>query len=1175
MQTLHEREAILEAVTFAAERFLKSLNWEIEIDAVLARLGQAAGASRIYVFQNHRGGQGELLTSQRFEWCAPGISPQIDNPDLQAFNLLEQGFERWQQTMLRGELIFGHISSFPESERTTLEVQGIWSLVTVPVFTQEQWWGFIGLDQCDKERTWISTELEALKTAGSILGAAIGRKQVEDALVKSEERFQQAMEASSDGLWDWNILTGEVYFSPGYAIMLGYQPGEFGRHVNSWSNLIHPQDRDAAIEANRDCIENRTESFTTEFRMQTKTGTWRWILGRGKAVARDSSGKAIRMIGTHTDITERKLMEETLRARSAEMEALVQVSPLAIILLDLQGNVLIWNQSAERIFGWQAAEIIGQPNPIVPAERQDEYARWSQQVLSGTPLVSQDTVRRRKDGALIDVRISSAIVSEQDGSFAARMAIITDITAAKRAERVQAARLRLVEYSIGHSLDELLQATLDEIEALTGSSIGFYHFLDADQNTLVLQTWSTNTLQNMCKAEGKGLHYPAAQAGVWADCIRLGHPVIHNNYVKLENRKGMPAGHAPVLREVVVPVWRGSQIKSILGVGNKPVEYTQADVEVVTTLADLAWDIVERKQSEQVLERRAAELEALANVSAAMRMADTRADIPTVVLAEVLALFQAQGAALLTEDAASGSILIEAAAGSWSQHRGARIPAGLFSERAAGVMAEPYLNNHADELVESMLPGGPVTITALAGAPLIANQRRIGSLWFGRSWEIHDADLRLLIAISDIVANALHRSALHEDLRTQLETLQKTQAMLIQSEKLAAIGGLVAGVAHELNNPLTSVMLFSQIMQMKINDPGLNNDLEKIVSEAQRASKIVRGLLEFSRQRPTERRPVQVNDLLHDSLDLLSYELRAHMVQVSWNLAPDLPDIMADPNRLKQVFVNIVNNAWQAMQTAPQSRTATINITSELGTSIYEAAPTRSETVIRIGFQDNGPGIEREVLDRVFDPFFTTKPPGQGTGLGLSICHGIINEHGGHIWAESQPHQGTRLIIELPASAPKNPAIAASGEDKLSTGAPGQDTNSQPAQAILVIDDETYVLEVVQRVLVAGGYHVELANNGLKALDLLGRREFQLIICDMRMPEISGPQLYQAVQTHYPKMIRRLVFSTGDSASAETAEFLRQTGAACLEKPFDLKELLGWVQNVLGGLSSQPEQEPG
>jgi signal transduction histidine kinase len=179
----------------------------------------------------------------------------------------------------------------------------------------------------------------------------------------------------------------------------------------------------------------------------------------------------------------------------------------------------------------------------------------------------------------------------------------------ERAENIMQARLRLLKFAESHSLEEFTQATLDELEALTTSKIGFYHLVEADQRTLSLQTWSTNTLQHMCTAEGKGQHYDIAEAGVWVDCIHQRRSVIHNNYDALPHRKGMPLGHAPVVRELVVPIFRDSKIVAIIGMGNKPSDYDEWDVEMVSLLGDLSWDITERKRAEEELHRYREELE--------------------------------------------------------------------------------------------------------------------------------------------------------------------------------------------------------------------------------------------------------------------------------------------------------------------------------------------------------------------------------------------------------------------------------------------------------------------------------------------------------------------------------------------------------------------------------------
>ncbi|MDP3773538.1 MAG: ATP-binding protein [Gemmatimonadales bacterium] len=360
---------------------------------------------------------------------------------------------------------------------------------------------------------------------------------------------------------------------------------------------------------------------------------------------------------------------------------------------------------------------------------------------------------------------------------------------------------------------------------------------------------------------------------------------------------------------------------------------------------------------------------------------------------------------------------------------------------------------------------------------------------------------------------------------------RRLQEQLIQSEKLSAIGQLIAGVAHELNNPLASVLGFADFLTEAADVPAnLREPLRVIQEEAQRAAGIVKNLLTFARKQDQERRSLSVGPILERTLALLKNQLIGLKVEPLLVVEPGLPDIDGSANQLQQVLVNVVNNAAQAIAS-----------TGRPGTVVVRARPWLDG--IAIDVVDNGPGIPEEVQNRVFEPFFTTKAEGEGTGLGLSICQGIVKEHGGKITLKSAPGHGATFTIELPPA-----------------GAP-DDRAALPAQGVvaggrvLVVDDEPQILHFMRATLEAWGYTVETAADGQEALGRVLGEHFDLIITDVRMPLLTGRELFERLRHDAPEMAKRIVFATGDTVRDDTMAFLAGSGRPCLHKPYKLAEL--------------------
>jgi two-component system NtrC family sensor kinase len=383
-------------------------------------------------------------------------------------------------------------------------------------------------------------------------------------------------------------------------------------------------------------------------------------------------------------------------------------------------------------------------------------------------------------------------------------------------------------------------------------------------------------------------------------------------------------------------------------------------------------------------------------------------------------------------------------------------------------------------------------------------------------------EIRSRVVFENDVPTAIHFIARDITERRQLE------AQVRQGEKLAALGQLVAGAAHELNNPLAVVLGTTQLL---LRDPlamTFNEDVRNIEAAAQRAKHIVKQMLTFAREQEDVRAPVEVPLLINRVLQGMRLNFQRNAVQVSVTMAPDLPPIWGDAYQLEQVLDNLLHNAVQAIADGPRpSRRVGV-----------EALTLGSMVQLRVS--DTGPGILPHVLPRIFDPFFTTKEVGSGTGLGLSLVFGIVDKHGGSIRCESVHGQGATFIVELPAAT-----VAASE----ASGLISSPTNS----TILVVEDEYDVRLILERALSQYGYVVDAVSSGEAALAKIAEKQYDLVITDMRMPGMSGKDLFERVRLTKPQL--SWVFITGDTMSASSEAFLKQIGVPFLPKPFTLEEL--------------------
>lgn len=579
---------------------------------------------------------------------------------------------------------------------------------------------------------------------------------------------------------------------------------------------------------------------------------------------------------------------------------------------------------------------------------------------------------------------------------------------------------------------------------------------------------------------------------------------------------------------------------------------TRNDSGAIVAYQGFLLDITERKQAEMEIRRRNRELLALNSVAELLGQSSSLEEVLSRALLKVTELFSVDLGAVYLLYEPAGTLRRVAAVG----HR---------SERARDlppVEISPLLLQQVRQWRATLLSGSALALPEMLRAVqreegiqssqvaiLWAKDRIMGLLVIAtRSQrEFSTAELNVLSAVGNQMAQTIDKSRLLEETREAYDSLRRTQEQLLQSEKMAAVGQLISGVAHELNNPLTAILGYSQLLQSE--DLGISRGsdyIEKLYKQAQRTHRIVQNLLSFARQHKPERTPVQINQILEETLVLREYDLKLSNIRIHREFDPQLPLMGGDFHQLQQVFLNILNNAVDAV--AEPGRRSEIWI---------RTAVTHNR--VSVEFTDSGPGVQNP--HRVFDPFYTTKPVGKGTGLGLSICYGIVKEHGGEIQVRNSPPRGATFTVLLPI-LPVGPPPRKESLSRASERAAGK---------VLLVENEEAVLHLEREILRARGVAVRMARNGREAIDILKSEPVDAIVADMKIPgEISTNDLYRWIELERPDLAVRVVFTISNVGDGEAGDALRKSGCPVLPKPFEIEQFWKAVRKVLRVEVSSP-----
>jgi signal transduction histidine kinase/CheY-like chemotaxis protein len=804
---------------------------------------------------------------------------------------------------------------------------------------------------------------------------------------------------------------------------------------------------------------------------------------------------------------ELELQNEELAGARAEAEAgleryteLYDYAPVGYLTLGPEGAIRKVNLTGAQLLRRERARLVGgRLGLLVAHESRAAFNAFLERVFAGTAREACDVAL----GSESDDPRWAHLEAVRSADAEDCRAVIMDITERHRLEETMRFRLALTEYAATHSLEELITKTLDQIGALTGSPVGFFHLVEPDQVTLSLQGWSTRTVKEFCTAPGRGRRYPLDQAGVWADCVRERRPVIHNDYAALPHRRGLPEGHAAVTREVVVPVMRQDRIVAVAGVGNKRSDYTDRDVEIVTFLADVAWAMIERKRADEAL-RLSEQL--FRNLFGSMN----------------------EGFALCE--------MIYDHGGSPTDFRYLQVNAAFA--RLTDLPVEEVQGRTVRELIpgiESHWIEAYGRVVQSGRAERIENP--VAAL--GRRYEVHAwrADAGRFAAV---FTDVTERKRAEEAIKDSEQRAQRAAEALREADRNK--DQFLAVLSHELRNPLAPI--HNSLYVLERAAPGGEQarrahavidrqvgQLTRLVDDLLDVTRISRGKIRLQRE------PLDLREVVLRAVDDHRAAFVTNGVELDVEVADALVRVDGDRTRLAQVVGNLLTNAAKF---TPRGKRTLIALQGDAGAA---------EAIIRV--RDTGAGIAADMLPRLFEAFVqvdrTLDRSRGGLGLGLALVKGLVEMHGGAVAVTSDgPGRGAEFTVRLPlaraaAVSPAAPAPATPGR--------------AVRRRVLIIEDNLDAGESLREVLLYDGHEVEVARDGCEGLEKARQFRPEVVLCDIGLPFMDGYEVATALRADPELATVFLVALTGYASPEEVARAREVGFDAHLAKPPSLERL--------------------
>ena len=1021
------------------------------------------------------------------------------------------------------------------------------------------------------------------------------RMQREESLRESEARLRLSVAAADVGLWDWDLRTNTVYYSPEWKHQIGYRDDEISNLFDEWQSRVHPDDLEPTLERVRAFTSGPRGQHQVEFRFRHKDGSYRWMYSQAD-VLRDEGGRPVRMLGCHLDITERKQTEQALRASEQRFRELADMLPGVVFEADSNLNLTYVNRDALEVFGYSRQELAQGLNGldmIIPEDRNratESFAKRTRGEKSGP----SEYTAMSKDGRTFPILLYPSPIMQERECVGMR-GIIVDITERKRAEdslRESNSRYRaffdsgpdgvvilepetgqIVEFNdracrqLGYSREEFGLLRVADIEAVETPEETIAHIqrivreghddFETRHRTKQGEIREVHVTAQVIQAEGRDVYLC-----VWRDITdrKRAEQALGASEEQFRNIvRSSPMGmHLYELQEErLVLTGANPAAEQILGVEHSQLIGKTID-QAFPGLAESELPDRYRNAARHGMTWRTEHIDYQeGRITGAFEVVAFQ-----IAPGKMVAIFNE-----ITDRKRIEAERFEALARFSGFADASQYGMGMAELDGRIVYVNSTLvrmlgETSADNCLGKHFP------TAYYSPSLTRKLQEevMPALTQGGHWQ---GELELLtvdgrrvpteenyFVIRDEQGRPRYLADILTDIteRKQAQAEQeKLQLQLTQAQKMESVGRLAGGVAHDFNNMLGVILGHAELALDQVSpDQPLHSDLQEIQKAAQRSAELTRQLLAFARRQTVIPRVLNLNDTVEGMLKML-HRLIGEDIDLAWMPKADLWAIRMDPAQVDQVLANLCVNARDAIRGVGKVTIETENTYFDEAYCAQHAGFVDGDYV-QLAVSDNGCGMGKDVLDHLFEPFFTTKGAGKGTGLGLAMVYGIVKQNEGFINVYSEPGQGTTFRIYLPRHLGEAEAI----REKVDTeAAPGGH------ETVLLVEDEPAILKMGRRILEKLGYTVLFASTPSQALALAEKHagSIHLLITDVVMPEMNGRELASRLLALYPDM--KQLFVSGYTANVIAHHGVLDEGVSFLQKPFAVRSLASMVREVL------------